>query len=170
MNKVSYQLSLSVKAHIDHWVAKFPAEHVRSAIVSALLYVQEDNGGYLTQASMEAVADYLNQPSIYVFELATFYDMFELHPIGQFKISVCTNLSCQLMGSQAIVDRLKKRLGIDLGDTSSDGKFTLREVECLAACGYGPVCQVNDKDYHERLTPEKMDALIDQLSGESDDT
>lgn len=159
----TYHIPETIKAEIDHWVAKYPAEQKRSAIVAALMIVQKANGGYLTEANMNAIADYLEQPAIIVYELATFYDMLELKPIGKHKISVCTNLSCQLGGCSKIVARLKERLGIDLGETTADGQFTLREVECLAACSKAPVCQIDNEQYVENLTPEKVDEMIDAL-------
>lgn len=155
----------SITKEIDRWLSKYPTNQKRSAVVPALLLVQKQNGGWIDPSVMEAVAEYLGLQTIEVFEVATFYDMFNLKPIGKYKISLCTNLSCMLMGSKAIVDCLKKRLGIGLGETTSDGLFTLKEVECMAACGGAPMCQVNDQEYHEQLTPEKMLALIDQLSG-----
>ena len=165
MNSVeAYIIPAPVKAEIDRWVQKFPPEHKRSAIVAALLLVQEANGGYLTQPALKAIAEYLEQPQISVYELATFYDMLELEPIGKHKISVCTNLSCQLMGCEKIVTHLQERLGVGLGETTADGQFTLREVECLAACGQGPVCQVDNKNYVFNLTPEKIDELLNKLS------
>lgn len=162
---MSYQIPEQVKKEIDHWVAKYPSDQKRSAIIGALMAVQEDIGGYLTADAMHAVAEYLTQPPIHVYEVATFYDMFELAPIGKHKISVCTNLSCQLMGSAEVVNRLKERLGIELGETTEDGQFTLREVECLAACVNGPVCQVDNKQYVTQLNSEKVDQLLDELKG-----
>ena len=157
----------TVKKEIDHWLAKYPSEQKRSASIPALLFVQKQNGGWLSKAAMNAVADYLDLPRIAVYEVATFYDMYNLEPIGKHKISVCTNISCFLMGSDAIVTCLKKRLGIDVGETTPDGLFTLRKVECMAACGGAPMCQIDDKEYHEKLTPEKILAIIDKLERES---
>ena len=156
------------KKKIDHWLTKYPPEQKRSAVVPALLFVQEQNKGWLSEAAMDSVADYLDLPRIAVYEVATFYDMYELKSVGKNKISICTNLSCMLRGSDEIVACLKERLGVDLGETTSDRKFTLREVECLAACGGAPMCQVNDRQYYENLTPEKMLSIIDQLEKETD--
>lgn len=164
----TFVISDEVKAKIDHWLTKYPPEQKRSAVVPALLFVQEQNDGWLSEPAMDAVAEYLDQPRIAVYEVATFYDMFELKPIGKHKIGICTNLSCMLRGSDEIVACLKKRLGIELGETTKDRKFTLRETECMAACGGAPMCQVNDREYHENLTPEKMLAIIDQLEKEAD--
>ena len=109
---------------------------------------------------MRALAEYLDVPAISIFEVATFYSMFELTPVGKHKINVCTNISCQLCGSQQIVEHLQKRLGIGFGETTLDGKFTLKEVECLGACVGAPMLLL-DRDYHEVLTPEKIDAILD---------
>ena len=152
-----------MKKKIDHWLTKYPPEQKRSAVVAALLYVQEQNGGWLSETAMDAVADYLDLPRIEVYESATFYDMFELKPIGKHKINICANLPCMLRGSDEIVNCLKERLGIGPGETTRDGRFTLRWSECLAACGGAPMCQIDDKEYHENLTPEKILALVDQL-------
>jgi NADH-quinone oxidoreductase subunit E len=151
------------KQKIDHWIAKYPADKKRSAVTAALLIVQEKNGGWLSDAMLNAVAEYLNLARIEVYEVATFYDMFELKPVGQHKISVCTNVACMLRGADALVAALKTRLGIDLGQTTPDGKFFLREVECMGACVGAPMCQVDDKHYHENLTPDSLVALIDRL-------
>ncbi|MDF1797051.1 MAG: NAD(P)H-dependent oxidoreductase subunit E [Coxiellaceae bacterium] len=158
------QIVQDSKKEIDHWLDKYPADQRRSAVVAALMIVQEKNGGYLSQELMTAVAEYLRIPPIEAYEAASFYDMYEFKPIGKHKIGVCTNVSCMLNGSEEIVKRLEERLGIKLGETTEDGQFTLRETECLAACANAPVCQVDNKNYVEDLTVEKMDALIDKLS------
>lgn len=164
----TFVISDDNKTKIDHWLTKYPPEQKRSAVVPALLYVQEQNEGWLSESAMDAVAEYLDLPPIMVYEVATFYDMFELKPIGKHKISVCTNLSCMLRGSDEIVSCLKRRLGIGLGETTKDRRFTLREVECMAACGGAPMCQIDDRDYHENLTPEKMLEILDTLEKEAD--
>ena len=153
----------SVTQQIDHWIAKYPSDQKRSAVVAALLIVQEKNGGWLSEAAMDFVAQYLNLARIEVYEVATFYDMFELRPVGQHKIAICTNISCMLRGSEDIANAAKQRLGIDFNQTTKDGQFFLRETECMGACIGAPMCQIDDKDYHERLTPESMVALIDSL-------
>lgn len=145
---------------IDHWIAKYPADQRQSAVMSALLIVQEENG-FLTSEAMDAVADYLAMPAIAVYEVATFYGMYERKPIGRHLINVCTNISCQLRESAVIVAQLEKKLGIKLGETTKDGCFTLRAVECLGACVNAPMMQV-DKDYHENLTPDNLDAVLEQ--------
>jgi len=149
-------------ASIEHWLQKFPAEQRQSAVIPALKAVQQQNGGWLSRELMDEVAAYLGMSSIAVYEVASFYTLFELSPVGRHKISVCTNISCMLRNCDSIVQHLKKRLAIDFGETTADDRFTLREVECLAACGGAPVMQVAD-DYHEQLTLEKVDAILDAL-------
>ncbi len=152
-------LSSEVRAEIDKWIAKYPAEKKRSAVVGALTAVQDAHGGSLTPALMEAVAEYLDLPPIAVLEVASFYTLYDLKPVGQHKIYLCTNVSCMLCGSDQIAEHLKERLGIGFGETTADGKFTLKEVECLAACAGAPMMQV-DKTYHENLTRERVDDIL----------
>ncbi len=155
-------LSEQTKQKIDHWLKKYPSDQRQSGVMYALSVVQEENGGWLTETLMDAIADYLNMPKIAVYEVATFYSMFELNPVGRHKISVCTNISCMLCGSEEIAAYLKERLGIGFNETTADGKFTLKEVECLAACGRAPVLQMAG-DYYENLTIEKVDRLLKEL-------
>jgi len=157
-------ISSEVKREIDKWIAKYPKGRQQSAVVAALLLVQEQNKGWLSESAMNAVAEYLDLAPIIVYEAATFYDMYNLKPIGKHKINICTNISCMLRGSQEIVEAACQRLNIELGETSKDGLFTVREVECLAACAAAPMCQIDDKQYHENLTPAKMVALIDEIA------
>lgn len=160
----TFTIAPEVQKKIDHWLEKYPADQRRSAVVAALLYVQEQNEGWLSQPAMEAVANYLRITPIEVFEVATFYDMYDLKPRGRHKIGICTNISCLLRGAEEIADCAKKRLGINFGESTPDGQFVLKELECMAACGGAPMCQINDQEYHENLTPEKMLTLIDQLA------
>ena len=151
------------RAEIDAWIAKYPHDRKASAVMAALRIVQEQNGGWLTNELMDAVAAYLGMPPVAVYEVATFYSMYEHEPVGRHKISVCTNISCMLRGSDRIVDHLERKLGIRLGESTPDGKFYLkREEECLAACCGAPMMQV-DHVYHEHLTPEKVDEILDGL-------
>ena len=150
-------------ADIDNWIAKYPADQKQSAVMAALRIAQDQNGGWLTTELMDEIAAYLEMPNIAVYEVATFYSMYEHSPVGQHKISVCTNVSCMLCASDEIVAHFNKRLGIGLGETTADGRITLKEVECLGACVNAPVCQVG-RDYHENLTTDKVDALLDSLS------
>ena len=158
-----FELSQETKKTIDHWLTKYPADQRRSAVVASLLEGQKQNNDFLSEEVMNAVADYLQIPRIEAYEVATFYDMYNLTPIGKHKICVCTNISCMLRGSDKIMDYLKDRLKIDVNETTADGKFTLREVECMAACCGAPMCQIDDKKYHENLTPEKMGKILDDL-------
>ena len=131
--------------------------------MAALREIQHENGGYLTTELMDAVAEYLEMPPIAVYEVATFYSMFELKPVGRHSISVCTNISCMLRGGDAILAHIEKKLGIRLGESTADGKFFLkREEECLAACCGAPMMQV-DHVYYEHLTPEQVDRVLDSL-------
>jgi NADH-quinone oxidoreductase subunit E len=145
---------------IDNWIKKYPADEKQSAVMSALRIVQDEHG-YLSPQLMDAVADYLDMPAIAVYEVASFYTMYEKKPIGRNLINVCTNVSCKLRGSADVVDYLKQTLGVELGGTTEDNCFTLRAVECLGACVNAPMMQVN-RDYHENLTYEKIDQVLEQ--------
>lgn len=156
-------LSAHAREEIDRWIARFPEGRERSAVISALRVVQHDNNGFLTEELMDAVAAYLDLQPIQVYEVASFYSMFETKPVGRHSISVCTNLSCSLCGSDEIVGHIEKRLGIRTGASTADGKFYLkREEECLAACVGAPMMMVDHK-YYENLTPEKVDKILDDL-------
>jgi NADH-quinone oxidoreductase subunit E len=156
-------LSAETRAEIDHWVAKFPPGRQRSAVISALRVTQEQNHGHLTAELMDAVAEYLHLPPIQVYEVATFYSMFETHPCGRHHVSVCTNISCMLRGGEDIAAYVEKKLGIKTGESTADGRiFLKREEECLAACTGAPMMMV-DHIYHEHLTPAKVDQILDEL-------
>jgi NADH-quinone oxidoreductase subunit E len=159
---MSTLLSEESRSKIDAWIAKYPPEQKQSAVMGALRIVQEENGGYLTTELMDAVAEYLEMAPIAVYEVATFYSMYELKPVGKHKICVCTNVSCMLCGSDDIVAHLKQKLNIGFGETTADNKFTLKEVECLGACGGAPMMQIGNK-YYENLTSEKIDEILSQL-------
>ena len=159
-------LSSHVREEIDRWVAKFPEGRQRSAVIAALHAAQHENKGFLTAEIMNAVAAYLDLPPIEVYEVATFYSMFETKPVGHHSISVCTNISCMLRGSQEIVDHIEKRLGIGTGESTPDGKFYLkREEECLAACCGAPMMMI-DHVYYENLTTDKVDEILDGIGGD----
>jgi len=151
-----------IKREIDHWIAKYPADFKQSAVIPALHIVQEQMGGYLTPELMAAVADYLEMPRVAVLEVASFYSMYDLKPVGRHKICVCTNVSCALKNSGKVIEHLEKRLNIKLGETTADGKFTIKSVECLGACVGAPMFQIG-KEYYEHLTPEKIDTILDNL-------
>jgi len=156
-------LSQATRTQIDHWIQKYPDTHRQSAVIAALTIVQTENGGSLTASLMDAVAAYLGMPKIAVYEVATFYSMFELKPVGKHKICICTNISCMLCGSEEVVAHLEAKLGVKMGETTPDGKFTLKSVECLAACGGAPAMQIGP-DYHEDLTPQKIDDILGTLT------
>jgi NADH-quinone oxidoreductase subunit E len=156
---MSVQLSEHVREEIDRWVSKFPPDRKRSAVISALHAAQHENNGFLTVDIMDAVAAYLGLPAIQVYEVATFYSMFETKPVGRHHVSVCTNISCMLRGGYAILDHCKHKLGIGHKETTKDGVFSLEEVECIGACCWAPAIQVN-YDFHENLTPNKVDAIF----------
>ena len=150
-------------AEIDSWVAKFPEGKQRAAVLAALRHVQHDNGGYVTTELMDAVAAYLELPPVAVYEVATFYSMIETEPVGRHSVSICTNISCMLRGGEDILAHIEKKLGIQVGESTSDGRVYLKkEEECLAACAGGPMMQVNHV-YYENLTPEKVDEILDSL-------
>ena len=157
------KLSDHLREEIDRWVSKFPEGRQRSAVIGALQAAQHENQGYLSAEIMNAVADYLGLPAIQVYEVATFYSMFETEPVGRHCVSVCTNISCMLRGSDEIVSHLEERLGIKLGESTEDGKFYLKkEEECLAAC-CGAHMMMVDHVYHENLTSIKVDEILEQL-------
>ena len=159
----STQLSDHVIEEIDRWKAKFPEEQKRSAVIAALHAVQHENHGSVTAEQMNEVAAYLELPTIQVYEVATFYSMFQTKPVGRNNVAICTNISCMLRGADDIVDHVEKKLGIKLGESTEDGRVYLKkEEECLAACCGAPMMMVNH-EYHENLTPEKVDEILDGL-------
>jgi NADH-quinone oxidoreductase subunit E len=156
-------LSEHTRAEIDHWVAKFPPGRQRSACIAALRAAQEQNQGFLTAELMDAVAEYLKLPPIQVYEVASFYSMFETHPCGRHHVSICTNISCLLNGGEELVAHAETKLGIKLNQSTADGRIFLKqEEECLAACTGAPMMMV-DHVFHENLTPEKLDEILDAL-------
>ena len=156
-------LSEHTRQQIDHWRTKYPPERRRSAVLAALREAQHQNDGYLTPDLMDAVAAYLNLPAIYVYEAASFYSMYETRPVGRHSVSVCTNISCWLRGADDIVAYIEYKLGIETGESTSDGRIHLkREEECLAACCGAPMMMV-DHVYYENLTPERVDEILDAL-------
>jgi|TARA_B100000953_G_scaffold1682_1_gene1440 NADH-quinone oxidoreductase subunit E len=156
-------LTEKIKEKIDMWVAKFPVGKHRSAIIGSLHAAQEHNQGYLTPELMDAVADYLDLPRIYVYEVATFYSMFQTEPVGRNEIAICTNISCMLSGSDVIVQHIEDRLNIKLGESTKDGNiFLKKEEECLAACTRAPMMMVNHQ-YIENLNIKKVNEILDKL-------
>ncbi|NCF73993.1 MAG: NADH-quinone oxidoreductase subunit NuoE [Gammaproteobacteria bacterium] len=160
---MSYELSAHVKDEIESWKARFPEDRQRSAVISALHAVQHDNHGFVTAEQMNAVAEYLDLPTIQVYEIATFYSMFQTKEVGRNEVAICTNVSCMLRGADDIVDHVEAKLGIKLGESTADGKIFLKqEEECIAACCGAPALMVNHK-YHENLTKEMVDEILDGL-------
>jgi len=147
---------------IDKAIAKYPPQQQQSAVMAALT-VAQDEKGWLSAETMDFVAQYLDMPPIAVYEAASFYGMYDLHPVGRNKITICTNLPCALSGAADAADHLKKTLGIGFNETTPDGHFTLKEGECLGACGDAPVCLHNDKRMVSFMTPDKLDAWIEEL-------
>lgn len=157
------ELSEHVIEEIERWKKRFPEGRERSAVLGALHAVQHENNGYLTPESMAAVADYLGLPAIQVYEVATFYSMFQTKPVGRHNVSICTNISCMLCGAEDIVEHVENKLGIKLGESTEDGRIYLKkEEECLAACCGAPMMMVNHK-YYENLTSERVDEILDAL-------
>ena len=147
---------------IDREIAKYPPEWRQSAVMAALVIAQDEKG-WLSSETMDFVAEYLGMAPVAVYEVATFYSMYNLHPTGKYKLTMCTCLPCGLQGSLAAADHLRRKLGIDFNETTPDGHFTLKEGECMGACAMAPVVLVNNKKMHDRMTNEKLDQLIDEL-------
>jgi NADH-quinone oxidoreductase subunit E len=148
---------------IDHWVSKFPQDKKRSALIQALIAAQEQNGGWITLELTEAVAQYLDLPTVWAHEVVSFYSMFFTEPVGRHKVNICTNISCWLNGAEGMLAHAEEKLGVKLGETTGDGRITLvREEECLAGCCGAPMAVV-DGHYHEQLDIQKLDAILDGL-------
>lgn len=156
-------LTAHTREHIDHWLAKFPADRKRSALIQGLMSAQEQNTGYLNDELIAAVAKYLGVPAIWAYEVASFYSMFETSPVGRNNVAVCTNISCWLRGGEDILKHCETKLGVKVGGSTADGRVYLKiEEECLAACCGAPMMVVNGR-YHENLTLEKVDSILDGL-------
>ena len=147
---------------IDAEIAKYPPERKQSAVMMALIIAQDEKG-WLSSETIDYVAKYLGMPSVAVYEVATFYSMYNLKPTGQYKLTLCTCLPCGLQGALAAGDHLREKLGIDFNETTADGKFTLKEGECMGACAMAPVLLVNNKKMHDYMSNEKLDQLLEKL-------
>jgi NADH-quinone oxidoreductase subunit E len=156
------ELSANARMRIDREIAKYPADQKQSAVMSALAIVQDENG-WLSADAIDAVAHYLGMPPVAVYEVATFYSMYNLEPTGRFKLAICTNLPCALQGAGEAARHLQQRLGVEFGGTSADGVFTLKEGECFGACGDAPVLLVNNKRMCVKMAPARCDELLDEL-------
>jgi len=155
-------LSPEALAKIDRAVAKYPPDQKQSAVMAALT-VAQDEKGWLSTETMDFVARYLDMPPIAVYEVASFYTMYDLKPVGRCKLAICTNLPCALQGANRAAEHLKQKLGIGFGETTVDGAVTLKESECMGACGDAPVLLLNNKKMLSWMTPDRLDALIDEL-------
>lgn len=156
-------LSAEALKKIDREIAKYPPEQKRSAVMAALIIAQDEKG-WLATETLDNVAQILEMPPVAVYEVATFYNMYNLEPTGSYKLSICTCLPCGLQGSLDAADYLKEKLGIGFDETTPDGRFTLKEGECMGACAMSPVVLVNNKRMCDFMTKERLDALIDELS------
>ena len=155
-------LSAGSLSKIEREVAKYPPEQRRSAVMSALIIAQDEKG-WLSTETMDEVAGYLGMPPVAVYEVATFYSMYNLKRVGKYKLTICTCLPCGLQGALAAADHLREKLGIDFNQTTPDGRFTLKEGECMGACAMAPVLLVNNKKMHDGMSKEKLDQLIEGL-------
>jgi NADH-quinone oxidoreductase subunit E len=147
---------------IDREIAKYPPEQKQSAVMSALIIAQDEKG-WLSTEVMDYVAKYLDMPPVAVYEVATFYSMYNLEQTGRHKLTLCTCLPCGLQGALEAADHLRAKLGIDFNETTADGRFTLKEGECMGACAMAPVLLVNNKKMHDYMSKEKLDKLIEEL-------
>ena len=155
-------LSAEAIKKIDYELTKYPADQRQAAVMSALRIVQTERG-WLSKESISEVAAYLRMPDIAALEVATFYNMYDLENVGKYKITICTNISCMLRDSDAIVNHLQAKLGVGFNEVTADGKFCLKEGECMGACGGAPLMMVNNHTLHEFLTPESIDAVLENL-------
>ena len=152
-------LSQEALTKIDREIAKYPADQKQSAVMAALAIAQDEKG-WLTKETIEYVARYLDMAPMAAYEVASFYNMYDLAPVGRYKLTVCTNLPCALSGGVHAADYVKEKLGIDFNETTADGKFTLKEGECMGACGDAPVMLVNNKRMCGFMLPEEIDKLL----------
>lgn len=157
---MSVELTPAMKVAIDAELGHYPEEKKQSAIIGALMSVQRLHQGYLSNALIEAVADYMGLAHITAYEVATFYSMFNLKPCGRYQLSVCSNIACMLNGSESLLDTLKETLGIEEGEVSQDGLFSYKQVSCLGHCDNAPMLQVNDQSCHMKLSPETLKRLL----------
>lgn len=162
MSETKQLLSAQARALIDSEVAKYPPEHKRSAVMGALRIAQAEHR-WLSNELIAEVADYLGIPPVAAYEVATFYNMYDLHPVGEHKLTVCTNLPCALSGATETAAYLKQKLGIGFGETTTDGKYTLVEGECMGACGSAPVMLINNHKMCSHMTPDAIDKKLAEL-------
>jgi NADH-quinone oxidoreductase subunit E len=159
-------LSEATKARFDRETAKYPAEQKQSAVMACLAIVQQEQG-FVSREAEDMIAQYLGMPAIAVYEVTTFYNMYNQQAVGKFKLNVCTNLPCQLRDGQGALEHLCSRLGVAEGGTTADGLFTVQKSECLGACADAPVMLVNDRQMLSYMSPERLDELVDTLKGQA---
>jgi NADH-quinone oxidoreductase subunit E len=155
-------LSIASLQKIDREIAKYPADQKQSAVMAGLIIAQDEKG-WLATETMDEVAGYLGMAPVAVYEVASFYGMYNLKPTGKHKLTICTCLPCGLQGSLEAAEHLKTKLGIDFGETTGDGRFSLKEGECMGACAMAPVILVNNKKMHDYMSNDKIDALLKDL-------
>ncbi|HFL8819568.1 MAG TPA: NADH-quinone oxidoreductase subunit NuoE [Candidatus Azoamicus sp. OHIO2] len=160
--KLENFVSKDIIDRCDNWIKKYPKDQKRSAVIELLKIVQQSNNGYLNEQLINSVADYLSIPAIYAYEVVTFYSMFDMEETGRYKIYFCVSISCMLCGADSMLDFIKKKLNIQVNETTYDKKFTLKKAECLAACGGAPVMLIGEK-YYENLTVDKINYILDSL-------
>lgn len=160
--KLATLISKNTLTQCENWLKRFPDDQKRSAVIEILKLVQRDHNGYLNEALINAVSDYLDIPSIYAYEVVTFYSMFDMQEVGKYKIYFCISISCMLCGSDQLLNYIKNKLNINIDETTKDKKFTLKKAECLAACGGAPVMLIDEK-YYENLTIEKINQILENL-------
>jgi len=165
--RAPHPLSAEALRRIDREIAKYPPDRKQSAVMAALA-VAQDERGWLSDETMDEVARYLGMPPVAVYEVATFYAMYNLQPTGRFKLTLCTNLPCALQGAEVAAEHLKERLHVNFNETTGDGRFTLKEGECMGACGDAPVVLVNNKRMCVKMTPPHLDDLLGELSAAAD--
>ena len=161
-DQIKFSFSNEVLKKSNDWLKRFPNDKKRSAVIEVLKIVQNHNGGYLNENLIGEVANFLGISKVYAFEVATFYSMFDLQKVGKYKIYFCISISCMLCGSDELLEHVKKKLDINIDETTSDGKFTLKKAECLAACGGAPVMLIGEK-YYENLNISNIDSILDSL-------
>ena len=165
MTFTNIKISPESQKEIDAYIAQYPADKIKSALLPVLHIVQHDNDGWLSTESMDYVANVLNIKPIEVYEVATFYSMFHTEPVGKILIEVCHTGPCMICGAEKIIKHIENKLDIKVGGTSADGMFTLNGVECLGACGYAPMFQIGEA-YYENLTTDKVDEILETLKSE----
>ncbi|WIT11188.1 NAD(P)H-dependent oxidoreductase subunit E [Paucibacter sediminis] len=169
MSATTYVISEATRARFDREVAKYPAEQKQSAVMACLSIVQQEQG-YVSRESEDAIAAYLGMPAIAVYEVTTFYNMYNQRQLGKFKLNVCTNLPCLLRNGQQALDHLCQKLGVEEGGTTADGLFTVQKCECLGACADAPVMLVNDRQMCSFMSHERLDELVDVLKANSNNS